>query len=104
MPGAGRDGLLRRRERMLVRLIHLEEDPAVVRAWAAGPCVRVRAESASQDAALHAVERMRFALGVDHDLTEFQREFKWHPLLGPIIRRKPWLRPRRRMEPWEALA
>jgi 3-methyladenine DNA glycosylase/8-oxoguanine DNA glycosylase len=104
MPGAGRDGLLRRRERTLVRLIHLEDEPAVVRAWAAGPCVRVRAESASQEAALHAVERMRFALGVDHDLTEFQREFKWHPLLGPIIRRKPWLRPRRRMEPWEALA
>src|SRR5436190_19526682 len=104
MPGAGRDGLLRRRERTLVRLIHLEDEPAVVRAWAAGPCVRVRAESASQEAALHAMERMRFALGVDHDLSAFQREFKWHPLLGPIIRRKPWLRPRRRAEPWEALA
>jgi 3-methyladenine DNA glycosylase/8-oxoguanine DNA glycosylase len=104
MPGAGRDGVLRRRERGLVRLIHLGDDPAVVRAWAAGPCVRLRAESASRDAALHAVERMRFALGVDHDLSEFHREFKWHPLLGPIIRRKPWLRPRRRAEPWEALA
>jgi 3-methyladenine DNA glycosylase/8-oxoguanine DNA glycosylase len=47
---------------------------------------------------------MRFALGVDHDLSEFHREFTWHPLLGPIIRRRPWIRPLRRPEPWEALA
>jgi 3-methyladenine DNA glycosylase/8-oxoguanine DNA glycosylase len=47
---------------------------------------------------------MRFALGVDHDLSGFHREFKWHPLLGPIIRRRPWIRPLRRAEPWEALA
>jgi 3-methyladenine DNA glycosylase/8-oxoguanine DNA glycosylase len=104
MPGAGRDGVLRRRERALVRLIHRGDEPAVVRAWAAGRCVRFRGESGSREAAEHAVDRMRFALGVDHDLSEFQREFKWHPLLGPIIRRKPWLRPRRRAEPWEALA
>jgi 3-methyladenine DNA glycosylase/8-oxoguanine DNA glycosylase len=104
MPHAGRDGVVRRRERALERLIHLGDDAAVVRAWAAGPCVRLRAESSSRAAAEHAVERMRFALGVDHDLSAFQREFKWHPLLGPIIRRKPWLRPRRKAEPWEALA
>jgi 3-methyladenine DNA glycosylase/8-oxoguanine DNA glycosylase len=66
--------------------------------------VRFRAESESREAAGHAVERMRFALGVDHDLSEFHREFKWHPLLGPIIRRRPWIRPLRRPEPWEALA
>ncbi len=104
MPGAGRDGVLRRRDRALVRLLHLGGEAAVVRAWAAGPCVRFRAESASRDAAEHAVERMRFALGVDHDLSGFQREFKWHPLLGPIIRRRPWIRPARRAVPWEALA
>jgi DNA-3-methyladenine glycosylase II len=104
MPHAGRDGVLRRRERALERLIHHGDDAAVVRAWAAGPCMRIRAESSSRAAAEQAVERMRFALGVDHDLSAFQREFKWHPLLGPIIRRKPWLRPRRRADPWEALA
>jgi DNA-3-methyladenine glycosylase II len=104
MPHAGRDGVVRRRERALERLIHLGDDAAVVRAWAAGPCVRIRAESQSPSAAEHAVERMRFALGVDHDLSGFQREFRGHPLLGPIIRRKPWLRPRRRAEPFEALA
>src|SRR5690242_18830059 len=104
MPGAGRDGLLRRRERALVRLFHVGEDAVVVRAWAAGPCVRFRAESGSRAAAEYGVERMRVALNVDHDLAPFHREFKWHPLLGPIIRRRPWIRPTRRAEPWQALA
>ena len=47
---------------------------------------------------------MRFALGTDHDLSEFQRRFRWDPLIGPVIRRRPWVRPRRRPEPFEALA
>lgn len=104
MPRAGRDGLLRRRDRALVRLFHVDEEPVVVRAWAAGRCVRFRAESRSAAAAEYGVERMRFATGVDHDLAPFHREFKWHPLLGPIIRRRPWIRPARRAEPWQALA
>jgi DNA-3-methyladenine glycosylase II len=104
MPRAGRDGVLRRRDGVLVRLIHLGEDQAIVRAWAAGPCVRFHAESSSPAAAEHAVERMRFAMGVDQDLRPFLREFKWHPRLGPVIRRKPWIRPKRHAEPWEALA
>jgi 3-methyladenine DNA glycosylase/8-oxoguanine DNA glycosylase len=51
-----------------------------------------------------AVERMRFALGVDDDLGEFFRRFRRDPLLGPMLRRRPHLRPRRRPWPWEALA
>ncbi len=47
---------------------------------------------------------MRFALGVDDDLGEFYRRFRRDPLLGPLIRRRPHLRPRRRPWPWEALA
>ena len=47
---------------------------------------------------------MRFALGVDHDVRGFQRAFNKDPLLGPVIRRKPWIRPIRRPEPFEALA
>jgi len=104
MPRAGRDGVLRRRDGHLIRLIHSGDDAAVVRAWAAGPCVRFHAESSSRESAEYAVARMRFALGVDEDLTGFFRQFKWHPLLGPIIRRKPWIRARRHAEPWEALA
>jgi 3-methyladenine DNA glycosylase/8-oxoguanine DNA glycosylase len=47
---------------------------------------------------------MRFALGVDDDLTEFYRRFRRDPLLGPSIRRRPDIRPKRRPWPWEALA
>ena len=66
--------------------------------------MRFRAEAASEDTARAGIERMRFALGVDHDLSEFHHRFWHHDLLGPVLRRKPWLRPRRRPEPWEALA
>ena len=51
-----------------------------------------------------AIERMRFVLGVDQDLGEFHRRFRRDPLLGPLIRRMPSFRPRRRVWPWEALA
>ncbi len=50
------------------------------------------------------IERVRFALGVDYDLTEFQRRFRGDPLVGPLIRRMPSFRPRRRPWPWEALS
>ncbi len=104
MPRAGRDGVLRRREGALVRLIHHRDEPVVVAAWAAGGCVRFRAEAAGREAAAYAVERMRFALGVDHDLMPFIHAFKRDRVLGPVIRRRPWIRPNRRAEPWEALA
>jgi 3-methyladenine DNA glycosylase/8-oxoguanine DNA glycosylase len=51
-----------------------------------------------------AAARMRFALGVDENLGPFFRHFRRDPLLGPLIRRRPHLRPRRRPWPWEALA
>jgi len=66
--------------------------------------VRLRAEAATRDAALYAVERMRFALCVDHDLARFNRRFKDDRLLGPIIRRRPWIRPTRHGDPFQALA
>jgi 3-methyladenine DNA glycosylase/8-oxoguanine DNA glycosylase len=65
---------------------------------------REGAEARSRTAALAAIERMRFALGTDHDLGEFHRRFRRDPLIGPVVRRRPWLRPRRRPEPFEALA
>jgi 3-methyladenine DNA glycosylase/8-oxoguanine DNA glycosylase len=104
MPAGGRDGVLRRRGAVLERLLHPGGDPAVVRAWPAGGRVRLHAEAASREAALAGIERMRFALGTDHDLRPFHRAFRRDPLLGPVIRRRPWLRPRRRPEPFEALA
>ncbi|HYI35845.1 MAG TPA: hypothetical protein VEX39_04535 [Thermoleophilaceae bacterium] len=104
LPGGGRDGALRHSGGVLTRLLHVDADPVVVRAWAGSGVVRFRAEAASDAAARAGIERMRFALGVDHDLSEFHHRFWRHDLLGPVLRRKPWLRPRRRPEPWEALA
>jgi 3-methyladenine DNA glycosylase/8-oxoguanine DNA glycosylase len=96
--------VLLRRDGALVRVVHAEGEPAVVRAWPAGRRVRFRAEAPTRAAALAATERMRFALGTDHDLREFHHRFSRDALIGPVIRRIPWLRPRRRPEPFEALA
>jgi 3-methyladenine DNA glycosylase/8-oxoguanine DNA glycosylase len=104
LPTAGRDGVLCRQGGALVRVVYAEGAAALVRAWVAGGAVRFRAEAPSRAAALAGVERMRFALGTDHDLGEFHRRFRRDPLVGPVIRRRPWLRPRRRPEPFEVLA
>lgn len=106
------------------RLLRVEESPVLVRAWqpVAGRVV-LRAEPVDPAAVVPpraipsspgqpagsaqlrlAVERMRFALGVDDDLGEFYRHFRRDPLLGPLLRSRPHLRPRRRPWAWEALA
>lgn len=46
---------------------------------------------------------MRFALAVDDDLRPFYAEFRRDPFLGPAIRRRPWLRAKRRPVAWEAI-
>jgi 3-methyladenine DNA glycosylase/8-oxoguanine DNA glycosylase len=92
------------RDGALTRALWVGDEQVVVRAWPAASAVRVTAECESRDAGAIAIERMRFALGTDHDLSEFHRRFRWDPLIGPVIRRTPWLRPRRRPEPFEALA
>jgi 3-methyladenine DNA glycosylase/8-oxoguanine DNA glycosylase len=104
MPPARPDGVMRRRGAVLTRVIHLGDDPAVVRAWPVAGAVRVQARGPSPEAAAYAVERMRFALNLDHDLRPFHRQFKNDPLIGPVIRRHPSLRPSRRAVPFEALA
>jgi 3-methyladenine DNA glycosylase/8-oxoguanine DNA glycosylase len=92
------------RDGALARVVYAEGAAAVVRAWVAGGRVRFQAEGPSRETALAAIERMRFALGTDHDLRDFHRRFVRDELIGPVIRRQPWLRPRRRPEPFEALA
>src|SRR5919199_841768 len=104
MPPAGRDGVMRRRGRALVRVLHRDGEAALASAWTTSAAVRIRAEAPTRDTAAWAAERMRFALGVDHDLEPFHHEFRRDPLIGPVIRRKPWIRPIRRPEPFEALA
>ena len=87
-----------------MRAIHHGDECAVVAAWSTAGAVRLRAEAPSRETAAYAVERMRFALGVDHDVAPFQRQFRSDRLLGPIVRRMPWLRPRRFADPFQALA
>ncbi len=99
------DGVLRSRGGVLERLLHKDGEPVHVRvAHTAHDVVLFGARSPSAQAARYGIERMRFALGIDEDLGAFQREFARDPLIGRSIRERPWLRPRRRPEPFEALA
>jgi 3-methyladenine DNA glycosylase/8-oxoguanine DNA glycosylase len=118
------DGVMRVEGGVATRLLHVDGCPVLTRAWEPGKGrVALRAEpldpgSIAAPRALAAspareageaelelaLERMRFALGVDDDLGEFFRRFRRDPLLGPLLRRRPYLRPRRRPWPWEALA
>jgi 3-methyladenine DNA glycosylase/8-oxoguanine DNA glycosylase len=99
------DGVQRNRGGVLERLLHKDGDPVHVRvAQTAHDAVLFGARSTSAQAARYGIERMRFALGVDEDLGAFQREFARDPLIGRSIRERPWLRPKRRAEPFEALA
>jgi DNA-3-methyladenine glycosylase II len=101
----GMDGVLRRRGGILERLLHHEGVPARVRVAQSAPdAVLFGACSDSVAAARHGIERMRFALGVDDDLSDFYRQLADDPLVGRSIRERPWLRVRRRPEPFEALA
>jgi 3-methyladenine DNA glycosylase/8-oxoguanine DNA glycosylase len=121
----GEDRVMRVGGGVATRLLDVDACPVLVRAWQ--PQARrvvFRAEPVAPDAVTApphlssqlprrgagerelrlAVERMRFALGVDEDLGEFFARFKRDPLLGPLLRRRPHRRPHRRPWPWEALA
>jgi 3-methyladenine DNA glycosylase/8-oxoguanine DNA glycosylase len=105
------------------RLLHVEASPVLVRAWqpvsdrvvlraepvdpgrVTLPLVSGRDPVPARTAELElALERMRFVLGVDYDLGEFHRRFRRDSLVGPLFRRMPSVRPRRRVWPWEALS
>jgi DNA-3-methyladenine glycosylase II len=118
------DGAMRVERGVVTRLLHVEDSPVLVRAWHPGAeRVMLRAEpvdpetvatpplsdarmlrSAGPAELEQAIDRMRFALAVDDDLSEFHRRFRRDPLLGPLLRRRPQWRPRRAPWPWEALA
>jgi 3-methyladenine DNA glycosylase/8-oxoguanine DNA glycosylase len=77
-------------------------DPrAVVVPVAGGGIDPVCAERAQLETA---IERLRFAIGIDYDPREFQRRFRSDRLVGPLLRRMPGFRPQRRPWAWEALA
>src|ERR1700729_3284905 len=116
------DRTLRVDRGIAIRLLQVDCRPVLVRAWQPGPGrVKFRAEAvdparltvppvcaellpAGREELATAIERMRFALGVDEDMSAFHQRFRRDPLVGPIIRRMPDYRPSRRIWPWEALA
>jgi 3-methyladenine DNA glycosylase/8-oxoguanine DNA glycosylase len=99
------DGTLRRRGGVLERLLHHDGEPVLLRVAQTAPDrVLFGARARTDAAAAHGIERMRFALGVDEDLSGFRRRFARDPLIGRSIARRPWLRVTRRPEPFEALA
>jgi 3-methyladenine DNA glycosylase/8-oxoguanine DNA glycosylase len=105
LPRGDMDGALRRRGGVLERLLHHAGQPVLVRAAQTAPDrVLLGARASTREAAAHGIARMRFALGVDEDLRAFHRRFARDPLIGRSLRRRPWLRARRRPEPFEALA
>ena len=102
--GSG-DGILRRRGMSLMRLLHVGEEPVLVAVVQTAPkSVLFAARSASRPAAEAAIERMRFATGVDDDLRPFYERFASDPVIGKAVRNHPHLRIHRRPAPWEALA
>jgi 3-methyladenine DNA glycosylase/8-oxoguanine DNA glycosylase len=106
MPSGGTaDGVSRRRNGVRERLLHIDGEAAVVRvAQTAADRVLFGAQSADERTAHRAIGRMRFALGVDDDLSPFHARFRDDPLIGASVRARPWLRVTRRPEPFEALA
>jgi DNA-3-methyladenine glycosylase II len=120
--GGSVDRTLRVERGIAQRLLQVDCRPVLVRAWQPGPGrVKFRAEAvdptrvtvpvvcgetewARREELATAIERLRFALGVDEDMAAFHQRFRRDPLVGPIIRRMPDYRPKRRLWPWEALA
>ncbi len=100
----GRDGLNRMRRGVFTRLLHHGEVPVVVRVGQPSSD-RVLFEARADDpvARQWAIERMRWALGVDHDLREFHDRFRFDPLIGAAVRSDPAVRVMCRPEPFEAL-
>jgi DNA-3-methyladenine glycosylase II len=121
LPRGSDDRTLRMEAGVASRLLHVDGSPVLARAWQPTPDrVLLRAEPvdpaalavpiglehtpAGREKLGVALERMRFVLAVDYDLGDFHRRFRRDPVLGPLIRRMPRFRPRRRIWPWEALA
>jgi 3-methyladenine DNA glycosylase/8-oxoguanine DNA glycosylase len=103
--GGGGDAVMRVRRGVITRLLHVDGRPAVVRAaQRRDGTVLMRAEAERAEDRGRAIERMRFALGIDEDYREFYELFRADRLLGSAIRQRPWHRPRRRPWAWEALA
>src|SRR3954471_4306114 len=81
--GGGGDAVMRVRRGVVTRFLHVDGRPVVVRvAQRRDGTVAMRAEAERADDRERAVERMRFALGVDDDYREVYEMFRADRLLG----------------------
>ena len=95
----------RREGDVRVRLVHVGDEPVVLRvAQPADDRVVIGARSASEDAGRAALARARIWTAVDDDLAPFVERFAGDPLIGAGVRAEPWRRPFRRATTFEALA
>jgi 3-methyladenine DNA glycosylase/8-oxoguanine DNA glycosylase len=100
----GLDGLMRFRGGVMHRLVHADGAPVVVRAVAPGvDRVLFSAQAVDREAAEWGIERLRLALGIDQDLSEFHQRFRFDRLIGHALRADPGLRVTGRPAPFEAL-
>ena len=100
----GPDRLTRVRGGVLHRLLHVGDDPVLVRvAQISHDRVLFGAQAHTEAAAELAIERMRGALGIDQDLRPFHERFRFDPLIGRAMRADPGLRVAARPDPFEAL-
>ena len=90
LPPPGADGVMRVHGGVLERLLHVEEGPVLVRAaQGTSRSVLIGAWARTRGACEVALERMRFALGLDDDLAPFHARFREDPLIGALVRRAP---------------
>lgn len=105
LPPAVPDGVMRRRGGLLERVV--QEHGAFVLLRAAQPTrggtVLLGAWAEEADVAEQALARWRRTLMVDVDHRPFLEQARHDPLLGPLVRARPWLHPQVRYRPHEAL-
>jgi 3-methyladenine DNA glycosylase/8-oxoguanine DNA glycosylase len=102
--GGSADGLLRRRNGSLQRLLHRDGKPVHVAVIQPAPeRVIFGARAGSEPDAMWGIRRLRFTTGVDDDLRDFYYAFRDDPVIGKAVRAAPDFRVRRAPLPWEAL-
>lgn len=105
LPPAMPDGVMRRRGGLLERVVREGEQFVVLRAAQPGRGGTVLLGAWAEDVptAERALERWRRTLRVDVDHRPFLELARHDPLLGPLVRARPWLHPHVRYRPHEAL-
>jgi 3-methyladenine DNA glycosylase/8-oxoguanine DNA glycosylase len=105
LPSALPDGVLRRRDGVFERIAAHDGEVVLLRAARPDPDgpVVLGAWAPTTELAELGLARWRRTLGVDFDHRPFL-DMAWDdPMLGPLVRRRPWLRPAVRYRPHEAL-